>query len=126
MNVLFLFVNLPNLEKGGNLYSDLVNQFVRFGHHVCAASIGDNEKVLVSNENGVRVLRIPARKTTQLSGVKKALNYQHIAMQFAFLVPKYFKGEKFEVIISHTLPPEIGFASWWLKKKVSLSALSYS
>lgn len=117
MNVLFLFVNLPNLDKGGNLYSDLVNQFVRFGHHVCAASIGDNEKVLVSNENGVRVLRIPARKTTQLSGVKKALNYQHIAMQFAFLVPKYFKCEKFEVIISHTLPPEIGLASWWLKKK---------
>ena len=116
MKFLFLFVNLPNLQIGGNLYSDLVNEFINNGHDIYAASIGENTITEVCNENGAKVLRFYSIKTTYLSGVKKALTYQYIAYKLAKLIPKYFKNVKFDAIISHTLPPEIGLTLWWLKR----------
>lgn len=119
MDLLFLFVNLPDLTIGGNLYSDLISQFIYHGHNVYVVSNSDVSAATVIKENGANVLRIPACKTTRLSGVKKAFNYQVIAYKYAMLVPRFFRNVKFDAIVSHTLPPEIGLTSWWLKRKFS-------
>lgn len=117
MNVLFLFATMPQLSNNGGLYNDIVIEFTKHGHKVFAASIGETDYPRVTEEYGATVLRVPGRKTTSLTGIKKALNYQKIAYLFMRYIPQFFNNVRFDWIISNTIPPEIGVVSWWLKRK---------
>lgn len=118
MNILFLFVDLHNVENGDGLFSSLVMEFKNQGHNVCVATRCYEEiKSILSKEGGIDVLRVKSNEFTGVSNnIKKALAYQEYTIKQTFLVKKYFKKKKFDLIISHSLPPELAFEISILKK----------
>lgn len=117
MNILFLFCYLPQLNGKGDLYAQLVNEFHEQGHTICVSAKGkDIDKALLRKENGIEVLRIKSHDFTGVSSnVKKALAYQEYALKQRYYTKKYFKHKKFDLIISHSLPPELAYIVGGLK-----------
>jgi len=117
MNILFLFCHLPTLDSNNGLFVQLVNVFVNHGHHVCVSAKGQGiNKTQVVNENGIDVLRIKSHDFTAVSNnVKKALAYQEYSIKQRYYTKRIFKNEKFDIIISHSLPPELAYIVGRLK-----------
>lgn len=117
MNVLFLFCYLPPLDSNNGLFVQLVNEFNNHGHNVLVSAKGTGvSKISEETENGIPVLRIKSHDFTGVSSnVKKALAYQEYALKQRYYTKKYFKNEKIDLIISHSLPPELGFIVGGLK-----------
>lgn len=117
MKVLFLFCYLPSLDTNYGLFSQIINQFKENGHHVCVSAKGQGiEKTCVRQENGIDVLRIKCNDFTGVSNnVKKALAYQEYAIKQRYYTKKFFKNEKFDLIVSHSLPPELAYIAGGLK-----------
>lgn len=117
MNILFLFVSLPNLDTNSSLFTQLINEFAQNGHHVCVSAKGkDVEHTILRKENGIDVVRIKSNNFTGVSSnVKKALAYQEYALKQRYYTKKYLKKEKFDLIISHSLPPELAYIIGGLK-----------
>lgn len=117
MSILFLFVSLPNLENEVGLFAQLINEFKEHGHHVCVSAKGrDIKKTSLCKENGIDVLRIKSHDFTGVnSNIKKALAYQEYTIKQRYYTKKYFKNEKFDLIISHSLPPELAYVVGGLK-----------
>lgn len=118
MNVLFLFAYLPDLGTGAILFTQLINEFKVNGHRVFVSAKGrDINKTGVVTENGISVLRIKSHDFTGVSSnVKKALAYQEYALKQRYYTKKFFKNEKIDLIISHSLPPELGYIVSGLKR----------
>ena len=117
MNILFLFVSLPNLESKSGLFSALVNEFAKNGHHICVSAKGEEiKRTCIRKENRIDVLRIKSNDFTGVkSNIRKALAYQEYAIRQKHDTIKYFKKEKFDLIISHSLPPELSYIVKGLK-----------
>lgn len=118
MNVLFLFAYLPKLESDTILFTQLINEFKNNGNNVLvSAKGGDVDKTGVVVENGIPVLRVKSHDFTGVSSnVKKALAYQEYAFKQRYYTKKFFKNEKIDLIISHSLPPELGYTVGGLKR----------
>lgn len=117
MKILFLFVSLPQLNTNRGLFVQLIREFKEHGHHVCVSTKGrDNGKTCIQQENGIDVLRIKSHDFTGVSNnIKKALAYQEYALKQRYYTKKFFKNEHFDLIVSHSLPPEIAFIVGGLK-----------
>lgn len=118
MNILFLYISLPHLSENG-VFTDLIEEFAKQGHNVKVATPsrkGVDEGV--SNEAGIDVLRF---KTDQLtnnkSNIKKGVAYMKLVYQYPNAIKRYFGKEKFDLIIAHSLPTEIGIIANILKKR---------
>lgn len=101
------------------VFTDLIKEFATQGHNVKVATPskkGINEGV--NQEAGIDVLRF---KTDQLinntSNIKKGIAYMKLAYQFPNVVKRYFGKEKFDLIVGHSLPTEIGIIAKILKKR---------
>lgn len=118
MNILFLFCSLPNLSNREGLFSSLIHEFVSHGHHVLISSKGKGEKkTTFIIEESIPVLRIGGPEFTAVSNnVKKALAYQQYVLKQRHNVKKYWGKEKIDLIISHSLPPELAYVVGGLKK----------
>lgn len=118
MNILFLCVALPNLETDNGLFAQLINEFARHNHHICVSAKGNGiRRTQLFKENGVDVLRIKAHDFTGVSNnIKKALAYQEYSIKQRYFTKKFFKKERFDLIISHSLPPELAYIIRGLKK----------
>lgn len=118
MNVLFLFVWLPSLKDENSIFSSLIYEFRNQGHNVFVSAKGaDIDKTGVVVENGIPVLRIKSHDFTGVSSnVKKALAYQEYVLKQRYYTKKFFKEEKIDLIISHSLPPELGYIVGNLKR----------
>lgn len=119
MNILFLFVSLPQLDSGNGIFASLIKQFKDNGHNVFVAAKAKNScETAFCVEYGINVLRIGSNEFTGVSSnIKKALAYQEYTFKLRYLTYKYFKNDKIDLIISHSLPPELPFAVNYLKKK---------
>lgn len=119
MNILFLFCALGNLETDNALFGSLIKEFKRQGHNVFVSTKGKNlEKTILTVEAGIPVLRIQSHDFTGVSNnVKKALGYIEYSIKQVYYTEKYFKNKKFDIIISHALPPELGYIVPNLKRR---------
>ena len=118
MNILFHFVSLPHLDNDSSIFNSLIHEFKRNGHDVKVVTKDKTgESTRLVSENGIDVLRINCPDFTGVSSnVKKALAYIEYTLKVVKCTKKYFKKEKFDLIFSHSLPPELGFAVKKLKK----------
>ena len=118
MNILFLFVSLPTLSSSNGLFSLLIKEFKKNGHKVFVSSRGDNlEQTRIVEESGIPVLRIKSPEYTRVRNVvKKAMAYQVYVIKQHHYILKYWKKEKIDIIISHSLPPEIAYVVGGLKR----------
>lgn len=118
MNILFLFCSLPNLSDDSTLFSSLINEFKRKGHKVFVSAKGRNvSRTELVEENGIPVIRIQSQDFTGVnSNVKKALGYIEYSVKQVHYTKKLLKGQQIDMIISHSLPPELGFIASRLKR----------
>lgn len=118
MKILFLFVSLPNLKIETGLFASLIHEFKKNGHKVYVSAKGRNvNKTEVVIENDIPVLRIKSHDFTAVSNnLKKALAYQEFAIKQRYYTKKFFNNEKIDLIISHSLPPELGYIIGGLKR----------
>ena len=118
MNILFLFVDLQDLSNSTG-FGDLIKEFVKNGHNVkIAAPKNKNSSEGLNTENGIEVLRYHTDQLTRnSSNVQKGFAYLKYIYQVLFAIRKYYNNEKFDLIISHSLPPELGIVSRILKRK---------
>lgn len=118
MNILFLFVSLPDLSNVGGLFPSLIHEFAKHGHKVFVSSKGKNiKKTKISEEGGIPVLRIKCPDFTGVSSnVKKALAYQEYVIKQRYYIKKYWGKEKIDLIFSHSLPPELAYIVGGLKR----------
>lgn len=112
MNILFLFVSLPNLNDKNSLFTSLIHEFKEQGHNVLvsAKDYRQEQKSEVVIENDINVLRVKSHQFTRVSNpIKKALAYQEYVIKQRYLVIKHFGKEKIDVVFSHSLPPELAW-----------------
>lgn len=118
MNILFLFCSLPDLTNKQGLWASLIHEFAANGHHVLVSSKRKGKKKTeLCEEAGIPVLRIGGPEFTAVSNnVKKALAYQKYILKQRYYVKKYWGKEKIDLIISHSLPPELAYIVGGLKR----------
>lgn len=117
MNILFLYISIGDLSQPG-VFADLIKEFAKQGHNVTlAAPAKKGMPIGLGNEAGIKTLRF---KTDQLtankSNIKKGLAYMKLIWQYPHAIKKYLGKEHFDVIIGHSLPPELGLIIPRLKK----------
>lgn len=119
MNILFLFVSLPNLKEGNNIFTSLIKEFNVQGHNVFVSTKGSyDSKTKLLIEEGIPVLRTKSHDFTGIkNNIKKALAYQEYTIKQAFFSYRYFKKERIDLIITHSLPPEVGLIASLLKRE---------
>jgi glycosyltransferase involved in cell wall biosynthesis len=100
------------------LFASLIYEFKSKGHNILVSSKAKNSpKTEIVNEGGIQVLRIGGPEFTAVSNnVKKALAYQQYVLKQRYYVKKYWGKEKIDLIISHSLPPELAYVVGGLKK----------
>lgn len=118
MNILFLFISLPNLSENG-VFTDLIKEFSNQGHNVKVATPMINKSILgVNKEEGIDVLRFKTDPlTNNKSNIQKGIAYMKLIYQYNNAIKKYFGNEQFDLIIGHSLPAEIGIIVSSLKRK---------
>lgn len=118
MNILFLFVSLPHLSNDSSIFVSLIHEFENQGHRVFVATKGSCEnKTQVVDEGGIPVLRVSCPDFTGVSNnVKKALAYQQYVLKQRYFIKKCWGKEKFDLIVSHSLPPELSYIINGLKR----------
>lgn len=118
MNILFLYISLPHLSETG-VFTDLIKEFAKQGHIVKVATPsrkGVDEGV--QQEVGIDVLRFQTDQlTNNTSNIQKGIAYIKLIYQFPNAIQKHFGKEKFDLIIAHSLPPEMGVVVRKLKKQ---------
>jgi len=119
MNILFLFVLLPDIKAGNDLFTSLIKEFRSHGHNVFVSTKGNyTSKTKIIIEDDIPVLRIKSHNFIGVkNNVKKALAYQEYSIKQAYYTYHYFKDENIDLIIIHSLPPEISLIVWPLKRR---------
>lgn len=119
MNVLFLSLVFSD-RKHVNFYEELLEVFVRNGHKVFVACANDSRSIEpngIQDWNGMTVLRI---KTGNITGttniIKKGLATVSVDYYFKKGLKKYFKNEKFDLILYPTPPITLANTIAWAKK----------
>lgn len=118
MNVLFLFCSLPTLDTDSSLFCSLIHEFKRHGHTVIVSAKGRYiSKTTLGYESGIPVVRISSHDFTGTNNnIRKAFSYIEYTVKQTFFTKKFFKNQKVDLIISHSLPPELGYIVSRLKK----------
>lgn len=118
MNILFLYISLPHLSDTG-VFVDLIKEFAKQGHHIKVATPmvkGSHEGV--NKEAGVDVLRFKTDQlTNNTSNIQKGIAYMKLIYQYNKAIIHFYGNEKFDLIIAHSLPAEIGIITKLLKRK---------
>lgn len=125
MNILFISIAWPEAGER-NLYTDLIDEFIRRGNMVCVAGTSDDEDKYagrVTIENGINVLRIKTGKIRKTSHVRKALSLLTLDIKLHRAIQKYFGNIRFDLILGPT--PPVTLSRLYIKLKKSNSAPFY-
>lgn len=118
MRILFVSGRPLNLSKD-SLVSNIANQFKKCGHDIYIMSPrekGERGNLFV-NENGIQKVSFKSRPVQGVSNFKKAIAYQLVVIRYCYFLLRYFKDVDFDLVYSHSLPPELGFFYAFLKRR---------
>lgn len=120
MNILFLTLAYPtNNQK--NIYSDLMDEFVRRGHDVwvvCQSERRNNTNTVLGKSNNLYVLRVRTGNLTgKVSLIEKGITTLTIEKCFINAIEKYIQGVKFDLVIYSTPPITFCSVVEYIKKR---------
>lgn len=112
MNVLFLMISFPDINKDSNLYSDLAEEFRKNGHNIYVATLLEkkySQKTYLEKVKELNILRVRAGDWFNTNSLLvKGITTLTIANYFKKDIKKYFNKIKFDLVIYPT--PPITFA----------------
>ena len=106
-NILFLSLSDFNSLDERNIYTDLLREFKKNGHKICAISPVErrkNEKTYIINEEGCKILKLKIGNIQKTNAIEKGINTLAIEFQFIKGIKKYFSDERFDLILYATPP----------------------
>ena len=107
MRLLFLtLVNFSSLSEHG-IYTDLLREFVKYGHHVYAISPvekRENKPTHVVKEDHATILRLQIGNTQKTNIIEKGISTLLIELQFKAGIKKFFSDVKFDLVLYSTPP----------------------
>lgn len=118
MRVLFLLLYYHGPKKPANLYSDLIDEFVRNGNKVTvvSAASGNQPSTLVVEE-GIEVLWVKTQKIFNVHPILKGIATVRIPYQLKRGINKFLGNRSFDLVITPTPPITFVDVVSWLKKK---------
>jgi glycosyltransferase involved in cell wall biosynthesis len=120
MRLLFLtLVNFSSLSEHG-IYTDLLREFVKYGHHVYAISPvekRENKPTHVVKEDHATILRLQIGNTQKTNIIEKGISTLLIEPQFKAGIKKYFSNVKFDLVLYSTPPITLVSAVEFVKKR---------
>lgn len=120
MNILFLtLLDFDSLNQR-NIYTDLLREFVKGGHDVCAISPVERRtkrKTTVIFEEHVRILKLQIGNTQKTNIIEKGISTVSIEPKFISGIKKYFADIKFDLVMYSTPPITFCNAIEYVKKR---------
>lgn len=121
MDILFLMITFPDIEKDSNLYSDLAEEFRNNGHQVYVATLLEkkhNRKTYLENVKNLSILRVRAGDWFNTNSLLvKGITTLTIANYFKKDIKKYFNKIKFDLVIYPTPPITFAPVVKYIKKR---------
>ena len=105
MNILFLTIVYP--ENDTNLYSDLMQEFVKKGHEVYVVTSRERrcrKNTSLDLERGVNILRVKSLNLQKTNIFEKGLATILIDQQYISAIKKYYKDIPFDLVMYSTPP----------------------
>ena len=120
MRLLFLtLVNFSSLSEHG-IYTDLLREFVKYGHHVYAISPvekRENKPTHVVKEDHATILRLQIGNTQKTNIIEKGISTVMIEPIFKKAIREYFSNVKFDLVLYSTPPITLVSAVEYVKKR---------
>ena len=120
MNVLFLTLLAFDSIQERTLYTDLLREFVKNGHHIYAISPVEkrqNQETHLIEEENATILRLQIGNTQKTNIIEKGISTLLIEPQFKAGIKKYFSNVKFDLVLYSTPPITLVSAVEYLKKR---------
>jgi len=120
MNVLLLTLARFASLKERRIYTDLLREFVKNGHHVYAISPAekrDNISTHLIEEDNSTILRLRIGNTQKTNVIEKGISTVMIEPQFKAAIKKYFSDVKFDLVLYSTPPITLTGAVEYVKKR---------
>lgn len=120
MNILFLTLGDIETINSSGIYSDLMRQFVRNGHHIYIVSPLEKRKkgsTHVIREKQSTILRVKTGNIKKSGAVEKALATLAVERQFQRGIEKYFSGIRFDLVLYSTPPITLATVVEYIKKR---------
>ena len=107
MNVLFMtLVQFDSLQER-NIYTDLLREFTKHGHHVYVISPVEkrqNIKTHLIEEENATILRLQIGNTQKTNIIEKGISTVLIEPQYKRAISKYFSNVQFDLVLYSTPP----------------------
>lgn len=120
MNILFLtLVQFNSLNERG-IYTDLLREFTKHGHKVCAISPTEkrqNQTTFLVKEENAKILRLQIGNTQKTNVIEKGISTVLIESQYKVGIKKYFSDIKFDLVLYSTPPITLVGAIEYVKKR---------
>ena len=120
MNVLFLtLLSFESLQER-NIYTDLLREFVKNGHQVCAISPVEkrsHQKTHLVKDKNVKILRLRIGNTQKTNIIEKGISTVMIEPTFKKGIKDYFSDVKFNLILYSTPPITLVGAIEYVKRR---------
>ena len=120
MNVLFLTLLSFDSLMDRNIYTDLLREFVKNGHRVCAISPVEkrqNQTNHIIEEENSTILRLQIGNTQKTNIIEKGISTVLIEPTFKKAIKKFFSDVKFDLVLYSTPPITLVSAIEYVKKR---------
>ncbi len=120
MNILFLTLVQFGSLKERNIYTDLLREFVKDGHHVYAISPIEKrqqKKTHIVKEKRAIIVRLQIGNTQKTSVIEKGISTVLIEPTFKKAIIKYFTKVKFDLVLYSTPPITLVNAIEYVKRR---------
>lgn len=120
MNVLFLTLLAFDSIQERTLYTDLLREFVKNGHHVYAISPVEkrqNQETHLIEEENATILRLQIGNTQKTNIIEKGISTVMIEPTFKKAISEYFSNVKFDLVLYSTPPITLVSAVEYVKKR---------
>jgi len=124
MRVLFLMFAFPDMDVSFNMYTALVEEFIKNGHDVSVvAPVNQQRKTEISIEKGISILRVKTLPIKNVGNIRKGIANLLLPYQYDRAINKHFKNKKFDLVVMPT--PPITLVKLAAKIKYQNNALFY-
>lgn len=120
MNVLFLTLLAFDSIQERTLYTDLLREFVKNGHHVYAISPVEkrqNQATHLIEEENATILRLEIGNTQKTNIIEKGISTVMIEPTFKKAIKQYFSNVKFDLVLYSTPPITLVSPIEYVKKR---------
>lgn len=120
MNVLFLTLLAFDSIQERTLYTDLLREFVKNGHHVYAISPVEkrqNQATHLIEEENATILRLQIGNTQKTNIIEKGISTVMIEPTFKRAIKQYFSNVKFDLVLYSTPPITLVSPIEYVKKR---------